>query len=766
MSYKEIILKIFCSPNEFKVNNKDINLIESYTNFQIVSVKQGSLKSQLKNIAYEDITRQYLIQLEKHTINTFKPRLDKFGVTHPHSAYKGEKNPDKNHHHYLVQFIGPVKQQWLKTIIRNNVKIQSPIHGFTYIVRATCEQINKIIKLPIVHWVGHYRTNDRIFTESSYSTLPRTIFFEDMYLLEFYGQSEYLNGIKKLTTRMIKVKNPKNNTCIIQLEEKSNQSIKTLQRLSKIHGIRSIRNVAQKRISNNVATDIINGNKFTEAPYNLNGAGEVVAICDTGLDTGNPLTIHKDFAERIKTIKSFPITPLYQNFINNFNLNDGPSDKSSGHGTHVSGSAVGDGSLSKNLNLSPKFIRGLAFKSQLVFQAVEQELDWKSFRNERRYGRFLLAGIPDDIRDLFNHAYSQKARIHSNSWGGGAPGEYDKQCWQLDEFVWQKKDFCILVAAGNDGTDRDGDGTINNTSVTAPGTAKNCITVGASENYRPQFNKNKYGDLWPKDYPVAPYKNASMANNKKQIAAFSSRGPTRDGRIKPDVAAPGTYILSTRSRRIAANNFGWGRFPPSNDYLYLGGTSMATPITTGAVACIRQYLRKWIGFENPSAALLKACTIMSCSKLPQYSSNAVLADNQQGFGLLNLGLLLEPSDQKELFYYDDSLGLKTGEIDTYQYRVTTSRSNLKIVLVYSDYPGENLVNNLNLMLIDPDGRRYTGNLNKNSSRILEFDSTNNVEVIDVNRPKIGTWTFQIIAANVPQGPQEYALIINGNVIEL
>ena len=90
------------------------------------------------------------------------------------------------------------------------------------------------------------------------------------------------------------------------------------------------------------------------------------------------------------------------------------------------------------------------------------------------------------------------ARIHSNSWGGGDPGAYDAQCEQLDRFVWQHKDMCVLVAAGNDGTDKDGDGVINPMSVTSPGTAKNCITVGASENERPEFDAETYGEWWPK----------------------------------------------------------------------------------------------------------------------------------------------------------------------------------------------------------------------------------------------------------------------------
>ena len=68
--------------------------------------------------------------------------------------------------------------------------------------------------------------------------------------------------------------------------------------------------------------------------------------------------------------------------------------------------------------------------------------------------RYVLAGIPTNLKPLFQYAYSQGARIHSNSWGGGDPGAYDDQCRQFDRFVWDNKDFCFVIAAGNDGTDR------------------------------------------------------------------------------------------------------------------------------------------------------------------------------------------------------------------------------------------------------------------------------------------------------------------------
>lgn len=86
------------------------------------------------------------------------------------------------------------------------------------------------------------------------------------------------------------------------------------------------------------------------------------------------------------------------------------------------------------------------------------------------------------------------------------------------------------------------------------------------------------------------------------MAALSSRGPTREGRIKPDVVAPGTCILSTLSRAASmSSTFGTSTDPL---FFYHSGTSMATPLVAGCPAVIRETLVK-NGMATPSAALVK-----------------------------------------------------------------------------------------------------------------------------------------------------------------
>ena len=196
-------------------------------------------------------------------------------------------------------------------------------------------------------------------------------------------------------------------------------------------------------------------------------------------------------------------------------------------------------------------VRCAAPKARLVFQSVLDANDG-------------LGGLPDDLSDLFTKPYTtDKARIHTNSWGStGNFGVYEQQAHEVDQFVHEHRDMLICFAAGNEGIDRNANGAIDPGSVTPPGRAKNCLTVGACENNRP--NKTlTYGQGWPADFPANPIKTDRVANNPDGLVAFSSRGPIRDGRIKPDVVAPGTFILSTRSRATLSKGWGLSSDPPT-----------------------------------------------------------------------------------------------------------------------------------------------------------------------------------------------------------
>lgn len=750
------ILKIFAGPEERPAILTTSKLIEKYDAFVLVEADDTVARSLARKHPTEDITDQFALQLGERTVDTSKPRITAAGVTTRHPAYRELRSLPEGPHHYVVQFIGPIKQTWLSQLRATGAKLREPRGNFGYVIRATPPMLPEIARLRIVRWLGHLPHADRIapavFCETT-TPVPRRRVHPGVYAVEVFASEDtgkIARAARALGFRILS-QEPKARLLLVESTTGDAANRKKIQALSAVHGVRFVRQRVVPRATNNVATAIMANSyaALASSGLKLSGDGEIVAVCDTGLDTGDPRTIHPDFAGRIIAIKSYPITPDWKSFVKNPGADDGPADLDSGHGTHVAGSVLGNGCASAG---SPAVIRGHAYNAKLVFQAVEQEMQWKpNAPAHLREDRYTLAGVPTNLEALFQYAYGLGARVHSNSWGCGDPGAYDDQCRQFDQFVWKHKDFCFVVAAGNDGTDTDGDGKINLGSVTSPATAKNCITVGACENLRPEFVSEVYGKWWPHDFPSDPAKDEPMAGDPDQVAAFSSRGPTTDGRVKPDVVAPGTFILSTRSTRLAPNNFAWKAYPQNKKYFYMGGTSMATPLTAGAVALLREFLRKKQGIKSPSAALLKATLIAGCERLPNTAPAGTILDPHQGFGRVNL----DRSLRHPLCLIEGS-ALKTGEKFTAQ--ISVSAGNLRIVMCYSDYPGNTLINNLNLIVTDPAGTHYTGNQPASGDGSLALDSANNVEVVDVTNARAGKWTIDVIASNVSHGPQDFAVV--------
>src|ERR1017187_5853846 len=151
----------------------------------------------------------------------------------------------------------------------------------------------------------------------------------------------------------------------------------------------------------------------------LDGRGEIVAVADTGLDCGaDGPTLHQDFQGRLAFLASWPINPSWSDYVTSPGHDDGPADLNTGHGTHGAGLAVGDGSLSHGAH------RGVASGATLVFQAMEQYCDIKPEEQSQVRPGYYLSGRPLDIRQLFQQARDQGARIHLNSWGDPAAGAY------------------------------------------------------------------------------------------------------------------------------------------------------------------------------------------------------------------------------------------------------------------------------------------------------------------------------------------------------
>ena len=376
--------------------------------------------------------------------------------------------------------------------------------------------------------------------------------------------------------------------------------------------------------------------------------------------------------------------------------------------------------------------------------------------------------FPPKVEVLFNRAYLDGARIHSNSWGRPGNGRYDTTAKSVDAYMFEHQDFLAVFAAGNSGVDSNRDGVIDENSIGSPGTAKNALTVGASKNFltvggiQRQMRDLRNGE---QNWGVEPIASSRLSEDPAGMAAFSSRGPTQDQRIKPDVVAPGTNIVSVRSTHPDAG-MGWGPF--GDHYLYMGGTSMSTPLVSGALGVVRQFLLDRLPTNVISAALMKATLINSSFDLfpgqfgrrNQGQEQATPRPNvHQGFGRVDLAQLVG-SQAPNYQFIDERVGLAVGE--TKEWTVTAeSARQLRITLAYSDAPGspaaqKTLVNDLDLRLVAPDGTTIFPN------RLSRKDNRNSVEHIDFLPPNSGVYRVIVEATQVPQGirgKQPFALVI-------
>ena len=146
---------------------------------------------------------------------------------------------------------------------------------------------------------------------------------------------------------------------------------------------------------------------------------------------------------------------------------------------------------------------------------------------------------------------------------------------------------------------------------------------------------------------------------------------------------------------------------------------------------------------------------MSARGLPGTAPAGTVLDSHQGFGRVDLAAVLNAGT----LFVEVAPGLATGQIYGGSARVASGASRLRVALCYSDYPGPSLVNNLNLILTAPDGRKWTASTGATGG--LALDNRNNVEVVTVAAPASGRWRIDVVGSNVPQGPQDFAVVILG-----
>jgi hypothetical protein len=489
--------------------------------------------------------------------------------------------------------------------------------------------------------------------------------------------------------------------------------------------------VGQSGLSGGMTTPIFSQGIF--------GEGQTVGIIDTGIDA--------DACYFRDTARGLPPTNLCNggtvvntsqrkviavDFLASTECSGGVGSTewdTQNHGTHVAGTVAGDNFAHL---LTHDGGDGMAPGAKLVIQDAGFKTD--------NCGDLPGIGCPVvDLNPIFQQAYTQGARIHTNSWGdnenAAVQNNYSAASQDVDEFMWNHKDDLIFFAAGNSGP---GTG-----SVGSPSTAKSAVSVGATLR-------------------------GTSANS---MASFSSCGPTADGRIKPEITVPGSNIVSARNDgNVTTNNC---------STITMSGTSMASPGAAGFAALVRQYYTDgWYptggkvstnGF-TPSGALLRATLVNSAVNM---TGTTAIPANCQGWGRVLLeNALFFTGQTRKLWISDNAAAFNTGSTNedrTFTFTVGTGES-FKATLAWTDFPSTpaanpNINNDLDLIVTGPTGTVWRGNVfsGGNSTTGGTADRKNTLEQVLLATPAAGTYTVTVRSFNVPNGPQPFSLVVTGNV---
>ncbi len=494
---------------------------------------------------------------------------------------------------------------------------------------------------------------------------------------------------------------------------------------------------------NDVSASVSNVTPLYSGPYNLTGSGVTLTVFEISPADAT----HPEFGGRVTVHGSGPSSDVE-------------------HATHVVGTVAASG-------IQPK-AKGMAPGAK-----VEQYIVDDNFLDTKNSQLATVGTSGDNNSWGYILGWCDSSRCTAPSgwvWTGNADafGGYDITDSTIDKIA-RTKNVLMIHSAGNDANtlgplftpfqhnhqDENGDLIKNETFCYSPsGNGGDCPappTCTSGANHCETVHHPANGPVTSVGL-TASSKNiitVGAIDSNRFIASFSSQGPTRDGRVKPDVVAVGVNTYSTF---------------PSNTYGTLSGTSMSSPVVTGISGMLTEQWHKTFSNANPLPVQMKAVIIAGADDLGRPGPDFVY-----GFGLA------DAKASADLIIADGATGKRmkldsVGQGSQISYPITVgSQQNLRVVLAWTDpevlnlgdtdLAGKTLVNDLDLKLTDPNGNTVlpyvldANNPGNNATRGV--NSVDNVEEVEVANAAPGTYTATVSGKALGAGPtQQYALVAN------
>jgi len=635
----------------------------------------------------------------------------------------------------IVQFHGPVKAEWLDALRESGAIPAQYVHPFAYVVWSDGATLARAANRAEVRWSGDFLPEFRVLPHhrGGDATLRPT-----MALISPHRDSQSLSDALLARGGILHTVTPVDANFSVAYFDAPGDSLMELARLPGIYTIQRIAGGAGPRgeMSNqSIVGGYGVGPSYTVVPGYLSwltsagydGAGVIVGVVDGGIRT-----THVDLVDNISPCVSAGGSPTTC------------TSSANSHGTHVAGAIAGTGATGTLLN---GFLRGQGVAPGA--KVIQQR--YSGFTSGSSATGFM---IPNGMLTIYKESSLSNAVLTNNSWGPtGTPQGYDIPTQQVDivardanpDIAGNQQILNVWSIMNGNG---DSGGACAPSSLASPDEAKNLFAVGSTKM------QSSAG---------------AQSNSIFDVSSNSAHGNACDGRRRPDIVAPGCYTDSTGSGTNTSFGFNCG-------------TSMASPVVSGAVAVFVEQYRAQNAGATPSPALVKAMFTAAATNLIGFrdADNRVMGhrpDRFQGYGRLDLDAVVNTPDS--VFHIDQTEVLTaTGQTWTQTLAAADPARPMRIMLAWTDAKGHGLggttpawVNDLDLSVVAGTDT-YRGNAVGGDGWSLSggtADNRNNLEGIYLRPDQHnGSVTIEVLAANLaadalnpitPVAPsQDFALV--------